>query len=76
MARIFCFQKRRITEKLSFVNERFAIGALTFGGVHFVSGNFNFVKRTIVAVLAVIFTVVDGAADIGICFSHKTKCLL
>ena len=62
--------------KLSSVNEGFAIGAFALGGVCFVRGNLDSVKGAAVAVLAVMFAVVDGAADIGICFFHKTKCLL
>ena len=39
-------------------------------------GNLDSVKGAAVAVLAVMFAVVDGAANIGVCFSHKQNASL
>ena len=63
------------SKKLSSVNKGTAIGALNFGGVCFVSADFDSVKGAAVAILAVVLAIIYIAADVGICFSHKNASL-
>lgn len=65
-----------VSIKLSSVNEGFAVGALAFGGVVFVSFDLDSFKGAAVTVFAVMLAVIDGAADIGVCFSHKNASLI
>lgn len=64
-----------LQKKLSSVNKGTAIGALDFGGVCFVSADFDSVKGAAVAILAVVLAIIYIAADVGICFSHKNASL-
>lgn len=59
----------KMAEKASaFVFEGSAVGAFGFGGVDFVAADFNTLKAAAVAILAMIYAVVDVASDVSVSF--------
>ena len=64
-----------MAEISAFIFKGSAVGAFGFGGVDFVAADFDMLKAAAVAILAMIYAVVDVASDVSVCFHNKKTSL-
>lgn len=65
---MICNPPERAEKKSAFIFKGSAVGAFGFCGVNFVASDFDMLKAAAVAVLAVIYAVVDVASNVSVCF--------
>ncbi len=61
----------KVRQLLAFINERFAVGAFTFGRIVFMGSYFDSVKAAAVAVFAVMNAVVDITSNVSVSFHNQ-----